>query len=238
MTSSALDSIDEATLAALPPDQKDSLLAELLRQQRQARGDDNRKVEDAVLILKLRPKIVVTTFNPITRRSDVREQDRKLWDVGIIDPLFNADDPYRPQIVKVVDKNTGAVLFEREAILPPPTQGAPVPWSGLAQGFPGVAHGNVAQPTVPAAQPSGAVADLIAKLAARPDLLEKLGALVAESERVESSPPIDDFDDEDEEGSGDGAATAASSPSPATGSPSAGASRPAGSRARAGVGKR
>lgn len=110
----------------MSPDERDRTLRDLLRQQQTAGGDDTRKIEDALLLLRLRPKVKVTTYIPLTRRYAERNQDRKVWDLGIIDPLADEDIPGRPQIVRVESVPDGEVLFERETVLGMPGLAEPV----------------------------------------------------------------------------------------------------------------
>lgn len=158
--------LDPAQIAGLSDEDRDRMLLELLRQQQQTKGDDHQKVEDALLLLKLRPKIAVETYNPLTRRTDKRIQDRKLWDVGIIDPLANEDQPHRPQVVRVVAQPSGEVLFERTDVLPLPVQGAPV------------AVGNYSIGQTDPGDPGDDVTRLLAKLRQRPELRKALAELL------------------------------------------------------------
>lgn len=113
-------------LDGMTPEERDRTLRDLLRQQQTAGGDDTRKIEDANLLLRMRPKVMVTTYIPLTRRFADRQQDRKVWDLGIIDPLADEDIPGRPQIVRVVSVPDGDVLFERDQVLGLPGVAEPV----------------------------------------------------------------------------------------------------------------
>ena len=113
-------------IADMTPEERDRTLRDLLRQAQNAQGDDSRKIEDANLLLRLRPKVQVTTYIPMTRRYAQRLQDRKVWDQGIIDPLADEDIPGRPQIIKVETHPDGEVLFERDSVLGMPGTAEPV----------------------------------------------------------------------------------------------------------------
>src|SRR6266487_3518361 len=106
-------------LANLSPEERNEMLLSLATQQQRNQADDNSqtKIEDALLLLRLRPKIRVTTFYPRTGRSADTLQDRKVWDQGVIDPLANEDQPDRPQIVKVVTVPDDEILFERDEVM-------------------------------------------------------------------------------------------------------------------------
>lgn len=113
-------------LDGMTEDERDRTLRDLLRQQQSSGGDDVRKIEDANLLLRMRPKVKVTTYIPLTRRFAERNQDRKVWDLGIIDPLADEDIPGRPQIVRVESVPDGDVLFQRESVLGMPGVAEPV----------------------------------------------------------------------------------------------------------------
>lgn len=113
-------------LAHLTPEQRDRMLAQLLSASSGDPNDPgNNKIEDANLLLSLRPKVLITEINPRTRRIYTRVQDRKQWDNGLFNPLAHEDDPNWPQTIKVevVGADPPEIIYEAEAVVGPPTEG-------------------------------------------------------------------------------------------------------------------
>jgi hypothetical protein len=94
-------------LDSMSPDEMREALAKIARQQSTSEETGEPKIKDALLALRLRPKVMVTTYIPRGRtggyRIDRRPQDIKVWERGIIDPHANEEFPDRPQLVLVED---------------------------------------------------------------------------------------------------------------------------------------
>ena len=180
-------------IADMSPEERDRTLRDLLHQQQTAQGDDTRKIEDANLLLRLRPKVLVTTYIPLTKRYAQRLQDRKVWDKGIIDPLADEDIPGRPQIIRVETQPDGEVLFSRDEVLgmpgtsqpvhvqvPPPDQRRMVPPAPV-----GVEAGDEADEEVEAAGPVTVPVDP----QVLSDMLARLESLEEENARLRAGQP-------------------------------------------------